>query len=178
MNSSLTAKSLVAFTFIFLAVALIAAGCTTQQGANQAPVTPPLQTEQQAQPESQTQPPTPAPAQTQPPQQEKSPAVVKKVYISVLGFEPSIVVIKTGDTVVWINNDTEQHWPASASHPTHTVYPSSGIQKCGTAEQESIFDACKGFAFGEQWNFTFNEKGTWSYHDHLKSVSRGRVVVE
>ncbi|HLD96961.1 MAG TPA: plastocyanin/azurin family copper-binding protein [Candidatus Nanoarchaeia archaeon] len=176
MNSNLTAKILMPFVIILLTLAIIVAGCT--QGATQNPASQPLPTEPQVQPESQTPPPEPAPTQTQPPQQENPAPSVKKVYVAVLGFEPSIVVIKAGDTVVWVNNDTTQHWPASASHPTHTVYPGSDIKKCKTAEMGSIFDACHGLAFGEQWNFTFNEKGTWSYHDHLKTVSRGRVVVE
>ena len=81
-------------------------------------------------------------------------------------------MIKTGDTVKWINNDTAPHWPASAAHPTHTVYPELG----GCIG--SKFDACKGLANGEPFMFTFTHKGSWKYHDHLNPSLWGTIVVE
>ena len=78
--------------------------------------------------------------------------------------------------VTFFNEDSNKHWPASAMHPTHTLYPGSGIEKCGTGEK--IFDACKGLEQGESFSFTFNEKGSWKYHDHLSVSSTGTIVVE
>jgi Raf kinase inhibitor-like YbhB/YbcL family protein len=98
--------------------------------------------------------------------------VTKMVGITSSGFNPSSLTIKTGDTVVFQNNDTELHWPASAVHPTHTVYPESG----GCIG--SKFDACAGLAQSETFTFTFNQKGTWNYHDHLNPGLTGTVVVE
>jgi plastocyanin len=94
------------------------------------------------------------------------------------GFSPSELTIKAGQTVTWINKNTEEHWPASAMHPTHKVYPGSGIEKCGTGE--AIFDACGALAPGESFSFTFNEVGTWSYHDHLNVHAPffGKIIVE
>jgi len=100
------------------------------------------------------------------------------VEITSEGFSPNELTINQGDTVKWINKDSARHWPASAMHPTHTVYPSSDIKKCGTSEQSSIFDACKGLAQGESWSFTFNEKGSWNYHDHLFPGLRGKIIVQ
>ena len=101
------------------------------------------------------------------------------IEITSSGFTPSTLTISKGDTVTWINKDTEEHWPASALHPTHTVYPGSDIKKCGTAEQGNIFDACDpGLAPGESFSFTFNEVGTWSYHDHLIGGLFGKIIVE
>jgi len=101
------------------------------------------------------------------------------IEITSSGFTPSELTISRGETVTWVNKDTEEHWPASAQHPTHTVYPGSGIEKCGTAEQESIFDACHGLSPGESWSFTFNEVGTWNYHEHLDiSFGFGKVIVQ
>ena len=57
------------------------------------------------------------------------------------GYAPKELVIKQGDTVTFINKASAPTWPASAKHPTHTAYPGSGIEKCGTAEQKDIFDA-------------------------------------
>ena len=71
-----------------------------------------------------------------------------------------------------------EHWPASALHPTHTVYPGSDIQKCGTSEGDKIFDSCTGLNKGESFSFTFNEKGDWRYHDHLNPNLNGVITVQ
>lgn len=98
--------------------------------------------------------------------------ITKMVGISGSGFSPSSLMIKAGDTVVFQNNDSGLHWPASAVHPTHTAYPETG----GCIG--SKFDACTGLAQSETFTFTFNQKGTWNYHDHLNPSLTGTVVVE
>ena len=100
------------------------------------------------------------------------------VEITSAGFIPQTITINEGDTVTWVNSNSAQHWPASASHPTHTVYPGSGIEKCGTAEEPNIFDACRGIAPGSSYSFTFTEVGDWNYHDHLIPGKFGKVVVQ
>jgi len=100
------------------------------------------------------------------------------VTITAAGFEPKTLTVKAGDTVTFVNENSNQHWPASAMHPTHTVYPGSDIQKCGTSEEEDTFDACRGLAQGESFSFIFNEIGTWRYHDHLQTSSTGTIIVE
>lgn len=99
------------------------------------------------------------------------------VYITDKGFKPILIVIKKGETVTWINNGTSEHWPASNLHPTHKIYPGSGLEKCGTAEESSIFDACKGLKEGEMYSFTFDRSGSWKYHDHLSIGYFGTVSV-
>lgn len=98
------------------------------------------------------------------------------IKITASGFEPKTLTIEVGTTVTFVNEDSNKHWPASAVHPTHEVYPGSSIKKCGTGEK--IFDVCKGLAQGESFSFTFNEKGSWKYHDHLSISSTGTIVVE
>jgi len=88
------------------------------------------------------------------------------------GFSPSSVEINKGDTVVFLNKNTADRWPASASHPTHTVYPESG----GCVG--SKFDACGRIAPGQSFTFTFNQEGSWGYHDHLNPSLRGTIVVK
>lgn len=105
-------------------------------------------------------------------------AGTKTIEISSAGFSPKTLTIKAGDKVTFVNKDSAAHWPASTAHPTHTVYPGSDISKCGTAAASSIFDACKGLAQNEEWSFTFTQKGSWNYHDHLNSALWGTVVVE
>ena len=94
------------------------------------------------------------------------------VKITSSGFEPKTLTVKAGTTVTFVNEDSNKHWPASAMHPTHAVYPESG----GCIG--SKFDACKGLAQGESFSFTFNEKGSWKYHDHLNVPSTGTIAVE
>jgi plastocyanin len=103
---------------------------------------------------------------------------VALVEITAEGFVPSELTVKQGETVTWVNKNTKAHWVASAQHPTHKIYPGSGIEKCGTGE--AIFDACRGLAQGESFSFTFNEKGSWNYHDHLNVGQPffGKIIVE
>lgn len=94
------------------------------------------------------------------------------------GFVSNAVTVRKGGTVTFRNESSKKMWPASARHPDHTVYPGSSIQKCGTANQSSIFDACKGYDNGQSWTFTFNEVGKWFYHDHLNPGSTGSITVQ
>lgn len=128
--------------------------------------------------------PAPMPDQTVAPKSTETanlvPTSANMIEITANGYSQSEIKIKKGDTVTWINKDSVPHWPASAAHPTHRVYPDSDIQKCGTAEQAGIFDACKGLASGESFSFKFDQVGTWKYHDHVKPVAPffGSVIVE
>ena len=101
-------------------------------------------------------------------------------YISVTaeGFEPSTTTIKRGETVTFMNRHTADTWPASDVHTTHSVYPGSHINKCSTPERDTLFDACARVKMGNSYSFTFYEKGTWKYHDHLNPAKTGMIVVE
>ena len=88
------------------------------------------------------------------------------------GLTPETLTIKTGETVVFKNESDKPVWPASAMHPTHNDYPITG----GCAG--SSFDACGNVEGGSSWSFTFTEKGSWKYHDHLNPSLRGTIVVE
>jgi plastocyanin len=94
------------------------------------------------------------------------------------GFSPREITVAEGDTVVFVNNSSRAVWPASAQHPTHTVYLGSDIQKCNTAEAGGLFDACGSVAIGDSWSFTFTEAGTWKYHDHLRASLNGTIIVQ
>ncbi len=106
------------------------------------------------------------------PQAATVPASKNVVSYTDAGFSPGTITIKAGDTVIWVNNSSNPLWVASAVHPTHGVYPTTG--GC----LGSTFDACKGFDPGTSWSFKFDSKGSWKYHDHLNPGARGKVVVE
>ncbi|MBI5153104.1 MAG: hypothetical protein HZA36_01455 [Parcubacteria group bacterium] len=94
------------------------------------------------------------------------------------GFSSGSLTIKKGEVVIFENKSSRNMWVASAMHPSHRGYPGSNIEKCGTKDVETIFDACKGFAPNTSWSFTFNEVGTWKYHNHLDARSFGSITVE
>ena len=121
----------------------------------------------------------PVPASPESPLTDQPDATSAPVVILITddGFTPAEVTIPAGVTITFANEGAQPHWPASAMHPTHTVYPGSDIEKCGTAEAATIFDACRGLENGESWTFTFGEVGEWRYHDHLAPTQFGKVIV-
>lgn len=88
------------------------------------------------------------------------------------GYSPSTLTIKKRETVIFKNESSVPVWTASAVHPTHKVYPTTG--GC----LGSTFDACVGIKSGESWSFKFDIVGTWKYHDHLNAKNFGTIVVE
>lgn len=88
------------------------------------------------------------------------------------GYSPSSLEIKTGDSVVFKNNSSQAMWSASAMHPSHKDYPTTG--GC----LGSTFDACKGVQPGENWSFKFDIAGDWKYHDHLSPKNFGAIIVK
>jgi plastocyanin len=97
------------------------------------------------------------------------------VEMSSSGFSPSSLTVGIGDIVVFTAIDGSNRWPASALHPTHAVYPES-TGTCAVIGG-SDFDACGGIANGDSWPFTFNEVGSWGYHDHLSPGTTGSITV-
>ena len=91
------------------------------------------------------------------------------------GYSPSEVTIKKGQTVRFANTATTdiETWPASAVHPTHSLYPVTSDSDC----LGSSFDACQGLKPGGSWQFTFSEVGEWRFHAHLHPSKFGVVNV-
>lgn len=80
------------------------------------------------------------------------------------GFVPQSLVIAKGDTVTFRATGEKKFWPASNTHPTHTLYAS--------------FDAKHALSPNEEWSFTFDRVGAWPYHDHLFSAFKGTIIVQ
>lgn len=96
------------------------------------------------------------------------------IYFTGSGFEPSTLTIEKGETVTWIDNSSSSMWVGSDQHPRHTEYDgTSRIEHC-TGDTRA-FDQCD---TGERFSFTFNQTGTWGYHNHEPYVPGGQVVVE
>lgn len=110
--------------------------------------------------------PTPSPAALAPQATVAAVGQTETVTISMTdtGFTPSSVTVSAGSAVVFVNNGQGLHWPASDVHPTHQILPA--------------FDSLRGLSTGEQYSFTFTQKGSWRFHDHLSPGFTGTVVVE
>lgn len=113
---------------------------------------------------------SPAPQVTQP---EATPATESAapfeeeenvVKVSSSGFSPQNITIAAGESVTWVNEDTEDHQINSAVHPTHLLYPplnSVGLLKAG-----------------QRKSLSFPEAGTYKYHNHLNPSLTATVTVE
>lgn len=115
--------------------------------------------------------PTATPTPTVSPTPTPTPATPLVTYTD-SGYSPATVTVKKGETVTWKNNSSHSMWTASALHPTHSIYPTTG--GC----LGSTFDACAGIAAGATWSFKFDAAGTWKYHNHVDSSHYGTVIVE
>ncbi|HEY4486237.1 MAG TPA: plastocyanin/azurin family copper-binding protein [Candidatus Paceibacterota bacterium] len=81
-----------------------------------------------------------------------------------MGFFPETVEVTQGETVVFVNLSNEPMWVASAIHPTHQLYPG--------------FDSKGAVTLGERYEFAFDQKGTWKYHNHMRPGLTGTVIVK
>jgi len=71
-------------------------------------------------------------------------------------FDPRVVTITVGDTVLWINNGVKLYWPSADPHPTHSALPE--------------FDPLADLSPGESYTFTFTQVGAVPYHDHTQAI--------
>lgn len=88
---------------------------------------------------------------------------VHEVDLTSKGFVPKTLVIRQGEKVIFKNSSDEPFWPASDSHPTHTIYPE--------------FDAKNPVVPPENYEFVFDKSGSWRYHDHLAHTYTGVINV-
>jgi len=79
------------------------------------------------------------------------------------GFSPTTVQVSKGETVLFINKSSKPMWVASVVHPAHTVLPT--------------FDQFETAGFDESYSCTFEQRGTWEYHDHVNASKTGTIIV-
>lgn len=78
-------------------------------------------------------------------------------------FEPNSLTVQKNTKVIFKNEDSKPHWPASDVHPIHSIYPE--------------FDPRQGIESGKEWSFIFDKVGNWRFHDHLSPSLRGEIKV-
>ncbi len=79
-------------------------------------------------------------------------------------FGPSVLTVAVGMTVTFKNGSLVPVWLASNPHPTHNGYPG--------------FDSMKEIAAGQEYSFTFTQRGMWGYHNHLNRTESATIVVQ
>ena len=87
-------------------------------------------------------------------------------------YDPRELTIKQGDTVTWVNDDTEPH--------TVTSGIGGGIQSVQTGEKgapDGIFDS-DFFGSGKSWSYTFEKSGTYAYFCIIHPWMEAVVVVD
>ncbi len=80
------------------------------------------------------------------------------------GFSPAEVWLVRGGSVTFSTISGKRFWPASDSHPAHTIYPE--------------FDPKQPLEPSDSWTMTFNTIGDWGYHDHLRTYFIGIIHVQ
>lgn len=86
------------------------------------------------------------------------------VEYSGFAFSPQTLSVSLGSIVVFKNKGSSSMWVASATHPTHHIYPE--------------FDQKSSAGPGGEYSFAFAKKGSWKFHDHLNPGAVGEIVVE
>lgn len=79
------------------------------------------------------------------------------------GFAPSVVTVKKGTVVTFMNEANSGMWVVTGVHPTHQLLPG--------------FNQGKSVARGGNYEYTFTTVGTWKYHNELTPEQVGSVVV-
>jgi plastocyanin len=79
------------------------------------------------------------------------------------GYEPKELTVPVGTMVQFINESDRDMWVASNEHPGHTDLPT--------------FDQFGLYGKGSTYMYTFDQVGTWEFHDHLNPEIEGVIVV-
>lgn len=79
------------------------------------------------------------------------------------GYVPANITVKAGTMVMFVNESDQDMWVASNGHPAHTDLPT--------------FDQFEFAPKGSQYVYTFDQVGSWKYHDHVAPVYGGIITV-
>ena len=155
-------------TIVIIAVVLVSGYFLFFRGASQPTpsVSQPSSQQPIIQPSTQQQP------SQQPPVAQVPVVKENMVTYTNSGYSPSALTIKKGEMVIFKNQSSQSMWTASAVHPTHRAYPTTG--GC----LGSTFDTCTGIQSDGSWSFKFDIPGTWKYHNHLNPGNTGTIDVQ
>lgn len=87
-------------------------------------------------------------------------------------FLPSVMTIHSGDTITWINNDTEIHNIVSGKGITRFQFVTTN--NLGKSDGLFSSDSVKP---GKSWSYTFSNPGTYHYFCSIHPWMNGAIVV-
>jgi len=99
---------------------------------------------------------TPAPSSA--PVQSASPGG-NTITIKNFAFDPSVLTVKAGTTVTWVNNDGA----------AHTIVSDTGTPASFSSDP---------FATGASYTFTFTQPGIYPYHCSIHPTMKGEIIVQ
>lgn len=79
------------------------------------------------------------------------------------GYVPANMTIKQGTMIMFVNESDQDMWVASNGHPAHMDLPT--------------FDQFEFSPKGTQYVYTFDQVGSWKYHDHIAPIYGGVITV-
>ncbi len=79
------------------------------------------------------------------------------------GFVPAQLTVTVGTVVQFVNESDAAMWVASNEHPGHTDLPT--FDQFSPSEKTSTY------------TYTFDQRGTWTFHDHLQPTFIGVIKV-
>lgn len=96
------------------------------------------------------------------------------------GFSPATVTVAKGGSITFINQSSHRMWVASDPHPTHEGYDgTTRSQHCPASYTGAKpFDECSAAQAGGSFTFTFNQSGSWGYHNHAVDEDKGTIIVQ
>ena len=94
--------------------------------------------------------------QATPPTEGEAASTSTEINISGFAFVPAIVTVTVGTTVTWTNLDSV----------THTVTSETGLFNSGNLASNATF------------NYSFTDRGTFSYFCSIHPYMKGEVIVE
>lgn len=103
---------------------------------------------------------------THTPSGSAAPSAPAIVTITSKGLIPETLSIQTGQTVVWMNDDSHAHQIAADPYPTDNGGPAGFYDPVPLLE-------------GQSYGFTFNKRGAYAYHDQLHPYTvKGTIIVK
>lgn len=119
-------------------------------------------------------PPQQTTAETAKPTTQTQPETVQPVTDPVTvtydnnGFSPKEITVAKGTTVNFDNQTEIPMWVASDVHPDHTNYPEFDAIRVNGQYPEPKND----------FKFTFDKPGIWTYHNHTMPDHTGKITVK
>jgi len=101
---------------------------------------------------------------------ENAQTEITTVKYSDTGFEPQEITVTKGTKVTFVNNTDIPLWAVTNPHPDHTDYPA--FDAAANRQQGDMPKP------GEDFEFTFEEAGTFGYHNHAAPEHTGTIIVK